>query len=189
VDDRACIQCGEPIGHRRRSDAVFCRPRCQRRYARRPRSSNYLEPPLASTAAGPGVLAGTRADDRFRAQYEQHVEAEKPLTPIERSWLAQQKRNPGVLIEPLRQIQIARAIEQQRREAESYRQHQPFAVQDPIHNPDPTVVARRGRASRQANKPVDHARSIMRPLDRHPGPHPWDDEPECITAPWSRGRW
>jgi hypothetical protein len=187
-DDRQCLQCCGAL-KKARSDATFCGQRCRRRFVRSGRSSNYHEPPRSSTAAGPGVLAEMRADTEFRRQLEQHVEASQPLSRAERQLLSRQRANPGVLLPELAQLQLDRAIEQQRREAAEYAARQPLRPEDPRDPSSLGSVARRARYDRTRNRPADPHLSILRPLDRHPGPHPWDDEPECITAPWSRGRW
>jgi hypothetical protein len=92
-----------------------------------------------------------------------------------------------VLLPQLRDKLLERELERMRLEAAETSQDQPLKVQDPIHNPDPTVVARRAIQSRRINKPVDPNMHLLRP--GQPGPHPLDDLPECIPAPWSRGRW
>jgi hypothetical protein len=186
-DDRQCLQCGGAL-KKARSDAIFCGQRCRRRYARSGRSSNYLEPPLASTSSGPGVLAQSRSDTEFRRQLEQSVEASQPLTRAERALLSRQRRNPGVLLPELKQLMLDRAIERQRCEADE-RSHQPvIKPETPLDPSSLGSVARRARFDRAMNKPHDPHVSILRPLDRRPGPPDWDDN-QCVDAPWSRGRW
>jgi hypothetical protein len=134
------------------------------------------------------VLAQSRADTEFRRQLEQYQEAAQPLTREKRALLSRQRRNPGVLLPELQQIMLDRERERQAREAAEHAARQPLRPEDPR---DPGSIgsrARRGRYDRAMNKPHDPHRAILRPLDSHPGPQ-WDDEPECITAPWSRGRW
>ena len=124
------------------------------------------------------------ADKYWQRQYREAEQAAEPLTARERELLRLQKANPGPLRPELAAIQLARQIEQQRRQqADTY--DQPFAVQDPIHNPDETVLARRGRLSRRLSRHLaaDPHMGILRPGPSRSGPHPWDDEPECIEAP------
>jgi hypothetical protein len=168
----------------RRSDAVFCKQRCKRRYHRRAESS-YSTPPLAGT---PGMLSLSRADDRWRAALENHAATSQPLTDDERALLDRQRRNPGVLLPELQQLLIDRATEQQRREAAEYASHQPIKPETPLDPSSLGSLARRARESRRTNRPVDPYSAIVRPVHQS-GPHPWDDEPQCIDAPWSRGRW
>jgi hypothetical protein len=163
----------------RRSDAIFCRTRCKRRYYRRRTQSNYLEPPSART----DPLSEYRADRHWQRLHAAHEQAAQPLSPEQRVLLQRQKRNPGVLLPELAAMQLARAIEAQRREqAETY--DQAFAVQDPVHNPDPTVLARRGRLSRRGNRHLaaDPHLGIMRPSPGRSGPHDWYDDNECIDG-------
>jgi hypothetical protein len=197
-----CVVCNGVLRApaRRGRPRLTCSNRCRQAYNRSMRGQprvtgsrsrnagpgdvQYREPPRPPET---GSYGGSLADARFRAQYEQHAEAEKPLTPIEKSWLAQQKRNPGVLIEPLRQIQIDRARTEQRQQAEEAASHQPLRPESPLDPGSLGSVGRKARYDRAMNKPADQARSILRPLDRHPGPP--DDDNQCVDAPWSRGRW
>lgn len=181
---------------------VTCSNRCRKalsREAKRHRGNNstyggsvtpgtdpYVEPSRPET----GPFADSRADERFRAQLSRQTVASQPLTEEEVSLLALQRRNPGVLIPQLRDKLLERELERMRQEAAETSQDQPVKVQDPIHNPDPTVVARRAIQSRNANRRCAADPNIafaLRP-GQSSGPHPWDDEPQCVDAPWSRGR-
>ncbi len=186
---------------RRRKDAVTCSNRCRKalsREAKHHRGSNstydrrvtpgndpYVDPPRPGET---GPFAADRATRRFRAQLSRNAVASQPLTADERQLLALQRRNVGVMLPDLRDKLLEREFERMRQEAAETSQDQPLKVQDPIHNPDPTVVARRAIQSRLINKPVDPYARILRP--GQPGPHPFDDAPECFDAPWSRNaRW
>jgi hypothetical protein len=195
-----CTWCHEPMddAKRRRKDAVTCSNRCRKalsrelRHSRRSNSTHagsvtpgndpYAEPPRPETAP----FADSRADERFRAQLSHQTVTSQPLTEEEVSLLALQRRNPGVLLPQLQQRLIDIETERRRREiAETYYDQPPLKVQDRLHDPDPTVVARRAIQSRRINKPVDPNAYILR--SRQPGPH-LDDLPECVDAPWSRSR-
>jgi hypothetical protein len=124
------------------------------------------------------MMAQSPADERFRAQLSHHEEAMRPLSDHEVELLRRQARNVGVLLPELAQLQIDRAIEQQRREAAEYASHQPIKPETPLDRSSLGSVARRGRAERQGNRRVDPHSRILRPGQS--GPHPWDDEPQCI---------
>jgi len=176
-DGRECLQCGGPMEHRR-SDAVFCRQRCRRRYYRRGQSSNYIAP-----TAWPFP---DRAEERFHEQLTAEGVRSQPLTDRERSLLEKQRRNPGVLLPELQQLLLDRERERQRREAESYRQHQPLKVETPLDPSSHGSVARRGRYDRARNRPQDSHVSVLRPGLGRSGPPPFDDEPQCFDAPVGR---
>lgn len=184
-DERRCLQCGGDLNGRR-ADAVFCRQRCQKRYARRSKSSKYIEPPLAGTA----WEAEDRADERWHQQYSQHEEASQPLSPEDQELLARQKRNPGVLLPEIRAKQLDRAIELRRiEEAERASHSRPIKPETPLDPESIGSVQRRARESRRLNKPADPHLRILRPGPSRSGPPGWYDDNECIDAPWSRGRW
>jgi hypothetical protein len=214
---KLCVICERPLdddGKRRRRDAVTCSASCRTalwRARRRIRREGGV-PGLSVTGDGYGTLTSfeppaspgesllsrSQSDDRFHSQLSRHQEAVRPLTEDERRERARlrdhMRRNPGVLIKPLHDRLIAngrkaRAME----EAES---HHPgrIAVQDAIHNPDPTVIARRGIASRNANRHLtaDPNSFVDQPYTGPPsGPprYPEAPEAEMIDAPWRRGRW
>ncbi len=140
-DDRSCLQCGGPMEHRR-SDAIFCRQRCRRRYYRRRQSSNYIDP-TAWPFPDP-------ADERFREQFESERVRSQPLTDQERELLAHQRRNPGVLLPELQQMLLDRATEQQRREAAERSQHQPIKVEDRLDPSSHGSLARRAATTERA---------------------------------------
>jgi len=202
---KRCEWCNEPMDDttRRRKHAVTCSNKCRKalsRETKRHRSSNYLyggsvtpgdvpysEPPCPSET---GPFAADRATKRFRAQLSRQTVASHPLTAEERQLLALQRRNPGVLLPELRDKLLERELEHMRQEAAETSQDQPLKVQDRLLNPDPTVVARRAIQSRNANRRYAADPNIafaLRP-GQSSGPHPWDDEPQCIDAPWSRSR-
>jgi len=162
----------------RRSDAVFCRQRCRRRYYRSRQSSNYI--------AGTGWPFPDRAEERFREQYESERVRSQPLTDQERELLAHQRRNPGVLLPELQQMLLDRATEQQRREAAERSQHQPIKVEERLDPSSHGSLARRARYDRARNRPADPHVSVLRPGPGRSGPHPWDDEPQCFDAPVGR---
>jgi hypothetical protein len=176
-DDRACLQCGGPLQNRR-SDTLFDSQRCKRRYYRRRQSSNYTDPTAWLFPDG--------ADDRFREQLTAEGVRSQPLTDHERSLLEKQRRNPGVLLPELQQRLIDHERERQRREAESYQEHQPLKVETPLDPSSHGSLARRARYDRSRNRPQDPHAAILRPGPGRSGPHPWDDEPECITWPVGR---
>ncbi len=179
-DGRQCLQCGRPLENRR-SDAIFCRQRCRRRYYRRGqsgRTSNCADP-----AAWPFP---DRADERFRDQLEQHVARSQPLTPEERSAIAWQRRNPGPLHPLLAQRLIDHERERQAREAEARSQHQPLKVEDRLDPSSHGSLARRARYDRARNRPQDPHVSVLRPGPGRSGPQPFDDEPQCFDAPVGR---
>ena len=162
----------------RRSDAVFCRQRCRRRYYRRGQSSNYTAP-----TAWPFP---DRADKRFRDQYESEQVRSQPLTPEERSAVAWQRRNPGPLHPLLQQRLIGHELERQAREAAERSQHEPLKVEDRLDPSSHGSLARRARYDRARNRPQDPHVSILRPGPGRSGPHTWDDEPQCFDAPVGR---
>lgn len=175
-DERRCLQCGGELTGRR-SDAVFCRQRCRKRYGRRSQSSKYIEPPSAGTAGAPE----DRADERWHQQLSRHEEAAAPLSPEDHELLARQRRNPGVLLPELRDKQLDQAAEQQRREqAERASHSRPIKPETPLDPFSLGSVARRARESRRINKPADPHLRILRPGPSRSGPPGWDDLPECI---------
>ncbi len=179
-DDRSCLQCGGPMEHRR-SDAVFCRQRCRRRYYRRGqsgRSSNYADP-----AAWPFP---DRADERFREQLTAEAVRSQPLTPEEKAAIAWQRRNPGPLHALLAQRLIDHELERQAREAAERSQHEPIKVEVPSDPSSHGSLARRARYDRARNRPADPHVSVLRPGPGRSGPPPFDDEPQCFDAPVGR---
>lgn len=178
-DERTCLQCGRVLENRR-SDAVFCRQRCRRRYYRGRQSSKYM-PPLASTSPW---AHEDRADERFRRQLADHqgVSAHV-LTPAERAW---QSRNPGVLPASAQQRIIDADLERRRLEAAERERSQDRAIS--VETPlDPSTigsVARQGRASRAVNRPTDPY--AHRPGQSGPSRYPTAPDAEMIDAPWGR---
>ena len=153
--------------------------------------------PTVASFQPPASPATSPSDARFRAQLQQLEEAARPLTAGELQERARQRdlmrRNPGVLHEGYRQRLIKSARRAQEAEDEAIRASVPMAVQDAIHNPDPTVIARRGMMSRHANRRGlgDPNAYVDRPYpgqnsgppSRQPRNAP---EAEMISTPWAR---
>lgn len=200
----SCAWCRGPLtpgnpGRARRGRArLTCSNRCRKAYNRdlkASRSSNYVPghivtPPDAAYAEPPArrenPSARYDADGRWRSQYAAEAVRSKPLTDYERSLLMKQRRNPGPLIPELAQIQRDRAEEQQRLEALERSQHQPLKVEDRLDPSSQGSLARRARYDRSRNRPADPHASILRPGPGRSGPHPWDDDPQCLE--WPAGR-
>ena len=206
----SCVICGKPLDddRKRRSDAVTCSRACRTGLwrARKRILRNGGVPGLSVTRDGsptvasfepPPSVATSPSDTRFAAQLAQLEEAARPLTDAEQRERSRardlQRRNVGVLVPWYRDRLIGNARRAQAiEEVESHHPGQ-LAVQDPIHNPDPTVVARRGITSRHANRHVtaDPNAYVDQP---YPGPqtrparYPRAPEAEMIDAPWSRGQ-
>ena len=182
-DDRRCAQCGQSLKDRR-PEAVFCRQKCKRRFYRQAASSNY-QPPLPGTSS---FQTDSRADATFRAQLASHQIASQPLTDYEKTLLQRQKRNPGPLLPELAKIQLDRAIELQRREAEEYARLDPLKVEDPLDPSTRDHVARRAILSRsRQGKPVDPNLRALRPSPRRgydPGLPETIDSPNRNTPRW-----
>jgi hypothetical protein len=104
----------------------------------------------------------------------------RPLTEHERELVALQRRNRGVLLPELAQLQLDQAIEEQQREAAEYASRQPIRPESPLDPESIGSMARRARESRRLNRHLaaDPHVSILRPGPRS-GPAPWDDN-ECI---------
>ena len=201
---RLCGWCHEPMNdttRRRRKDAVTCSSRCRKALSRdtkQARSGNsvrarratpgdvpYDEPPRP----GASFYQASLGDERFHRQRAQEDTRAIPLTDYERILLDRQRRNPGPLIPELAKIQLDRAIEQQRREAEEHGRHDPIKVQDQFDPGTRDHVARRGLLSRnRQSKPADPNLRVLRPPGQS-GHGPRAGEAECIQAPWSRSRW
>lgn len=210
----ACVICGRPLddGRRRRADAVTCSPSHRtllwraRRKIRRDGGLPYVH--VNTDGYGsverfdpPPSPATSMSDARFRAQLDQLEQAQRPLTDEERRERSRlrdlMRRNPGVLIKPLHDRLIdntrkAQALE----EASATRAW--IKVEDrldPDH--DRTVVARRGQASRAANKHItgDPNGYVEMPYTAPPpGPsqrYPRAPEADMINAPCGRNtpRW
>ena len=203
---RSCAWCGQPMDDtkRRRKDALTCGNRCRKalsRDAKRHRSSNYTHggsvPPPGVPYAEPPRPSETRsygsslADARFRSQLANEGIRAQPLTDEERDLLARQRRNQGVLLPELQQLLLDRELERREREAAERSQHQPIKVEDPLDPSTMGSLARRAIASRNANRryAADPNMHVLRPGMSGPSYDPLDDSPECVDAPWSRGRW
>ena len=180
-----CMQCGKPLEGKRRG-ALFCKDRCRKRFDRWQKKavSDGYDPPVSRTSS----INESRADDTFRRQLASAATRTLPLTDEERILLARQKRNPGPLMPELAKIQLDRAVELQQREIAEAARANPLRVQDQL---DPTTyghLARRAILSRsRQSKPQDPNLRVLRP-PVEPGHGPWDEEPQCIQAPWSRPR-
>jgi hypothetical protein len=195
---KSCAWCGQPMDDtkRRRKDAVTCSNRCRKALSREMkhrRSSSYTDAGSV-TAPGvpyvepprPGALAADRASERFHRQLSRHVEASQPLNAEERAIRDHMRRNPGVLHPVLAARHVEAERERREREAAEYASHPPVKVEDPFDPTSQGSLARRAIQSRAINKPQDPYERMLRPGQS--GPHPLDDLPECIDAPWSRGR-
>lgn len=202
----SCVVCGKALddGRRRRRDATTCSSSCRTalwRSRRRIRKEGG-EPYINVTGDGRATLARydppaspvtSPADARFAAQLRQLEESARPLTDEDRRVRRLQRANRGVLLAPLHARLIGKALEARAAEEEAIRANVPIAVQDTIHNPDSTVIARRGMVARQANRHLtaDPNSYVDKPVpgpsgpQRYPGTAP---EAEMIDAPWRRGR-
>ena len=184
ADATHCLQCGKPLTGKRQG-ALYCKDRCRKRFGRHQEklAETGYAPPLSRTSA----IYESRADQRFRAALAGEGIRAQPLTDDERELLARQRLNPGVLLPELQARLIEVDAERRLELAETY-DDRPLKVEDRFTNPDSTVVARRAIQSRRINKPVDPNAYILRPSQSGPSHYP-GDLPECIDAPWSRGRW
>lgn len=116
------------------------------------------------------------------------------MTAEDRAIRDHMRRNVGVLHPVLQQRLIDNSMTARAIEEASASRAKPIKVQDPIHNPDPTVIARLGIASRKANRHLtaDPNAYVDHPYTGPPsGPtrYPGAPEAEMIDAPWRRGRW
>lgn len=144
----------------------------------------YSEPPRPSET---GSYGAWRSEETFRKMLAAEAVRSQPLTAHERELLRLQRANPGPLLPELAQLQLDRALEQQRREQSETSYDQPLKPESRLDPSSQDSIARRGRVSRQRNRPVDPHLSILRPPGQ-PGHGPWDnDEPECFDGtPWKR---
>ena len=184
-DDRRCMQCGQSLAGLR-SDAIFCRQRCKRRYYRRKPDSNYIEPPRPGNS-----IAQDRADREWRRQLDAEGIRAEPLTDEEHQALAHQRRNPGPMVPFFRQRFVARADAELRAREAAVRDPRAIRPEDTHNRATIGSVAARGRQSRALNKPVEPYREMLRPRPES-GPHdPKSQEAEMSDAPagWRRGRY
>lgn len=183
---------------RRGRPRLTCSNRCRKAYNRsmrgqprvtRSRSRNadpgeiqYREPPRP-----PEGYQSSLADQRFYAQHAQVEMQAKPWTQEELLAIDEMRRNPGVAHPLVVQRWIEAEAERRRRDHMAY--NQALRPEDPLVPDSVGHLAIRANASRQANRRrTDPRTAMLRPVQ--PGPHPDDyDSNECITAPWSRGRW
>jgi hypothetical protein len=207
----ACVICGKPLddGRRRRADAVTCSPSHRtllwraRRKIRRDGGLPYVH--VNTDGYGsverfdpPPSPATSMSDARFRAQLDQLEQAQRPVTDEERRERSRlrdvMRRNPGVLIKPLHDRLIDNTRKAQALEEAETTRARPLKVEDrldPEHDPD--VIARRGQASRNANRhiPADPNSYVDKPYtslppgppQRYPRAAP---ENSMIDAPWGR---
>jgi hypothetical protein len=197
----ACIVCSRPLDddRKRRADATTCSRACRtalwraRRKIRREGGVPYVGVSGDGSATlarydPPASPALSPSDARFARQLRQLEESARLPTGEDRRLRRLQRANPGVLLEPYRQRMIEAALRAQAAEEEAIRASAPMAVQDVIHNPDPTVIARRGMASRHANRHLtgDPSSWAGQPPSgpsgsaRYPGTAP---EADMISAP------
>ena len=198
---RSCVVCEKPLDDdkRPRADAVTCSKRCRtalwrtRRKIRREGGVRFVsvtrdgyggvasfEPPR------PSFLTGSRADERFRRQLASEGVRAQPLTAEERALLALQRRNPGRMLPELQRKLLDREHERHLHEiAENH--HAAIKVEDRFDPSSWGSLAHRASQSRPVNgKPVNPSMHALRPGQS--GHRPIGDIPECIDAPWSRGR-
>ena len=184
-DGRRCLQCGGSL-EGRRSDALFDRQKCKRKYYRkRDRSYNidYTEPP-------PGNSIGQdRADREFKRQFANEVARSEDLTEVEIREKDHQRRNRGTMTPYFRNLFLRRADDELADREAAVRDPRALRVEDPHDRTTIGSLAERGRASRARNRPVDPLMHQLRP-----GPEPFDpyssQEAEVSDAPpgWRRGR-
>ena len=211
-----CVVCSRPLDddRRRRSDARTCSRACRtalwraRRKIRRDGGVPYVGvtadgyPAVASFK--PPASPGEIADSRFRVQLSQHEEATRPLTDEERQERSRlrdlMRRNPGVLLPPLHDRLIENSRKAQALEEASVIRAKPVKVEDRLDPDDRTVVARRGQASRAANRHItaDSNAYVDRPYaGPPPGPSRYPRAPENSminassrnTPKWAMGGW
>ena len=197
----ACVICGKPLdGRRRRADAMTCSPSHRtllwraRRKIRRDGGLPYVH--VNTDGYGsverfdpPPSPATSMSDARFRAQLDQLEQAQRPLTDEERRERSRlrdvMRRNPGVLIKPLHDRLIDNTRKAQALEEADATQAASIRVEDRFHDHDPTVVARRGMVSRQANRHLAADPSVYVDMPQS-GPsqrYPRAPENSMISAP------
>lgn len=183
---------------RRRRDRLTCSNRCRKALSRELKhekrsndsrakgvtqgSTPYDEPPRP----GESFYQPSVGDERFHRQLAQEAIRALPLTDEERQLHARAQRNIGVELPEFTQMRLDREYERMRLEAAEAARADPIRVQDQLDRSTYSHPARRAIRSRRNNKPVDPSMQVLRPPGRQSGPHPWDDEPQCIQAPVGR---
>jgi hypothetical protein len=95
-----------------------------------------------------------------------------------------QKRNPGTPVEYFRRRDAERAqAELAARQAALRGDPRAIRVEDPYDRATIGSRARMGQHSRAINAPRGQQLRMMRSGPPRSGPHPWDDDAECIDAP------
>ena len=193
---KSCVVCDRPLDddRKRRADAVTCSTRCRtalwraRRKMRRDGGSATGD----AYAVQAELSAISRADGRFYDQLRRYEEATRAPSAEDIRLRDHMRRNLGVLAEPLRQRLIENTLRAQALEEAEMHDTGRIAVEDPIHFPDPTVVGRRGQASRRANRHLvgDPNAFVKNPVTGPlPGPPRYPaiaPEAEMVDAPWGR---
>ena len=195
---RLCVICERPLddSRKRRADAVTCGASCRtllwraRRRIRRDGDFPYVD--VNSDGYGsiasfqpPASRPWSQSDERFHDQYARQDEGSIEITPQERAWM---RRNVGVMHPAVQERLLQRQLSRQAREAEEAASHRPLRVEVPGDVASHGSVARRGQASRRANRPVDPYDRMLT-ADSRPGPsprYPGAIEAEMIDAPWGR---
>jgi hypothetical protein len=187
---RACVICEKPLddGRKRRRDAVTCGSSCRtllwraRRKARHGDSVPYVDvngDGYGSVASfqPPPSHPGPTGDDRF---YEQASLQDDVITytPAERQW---QSRNPGVMHPDVQRRMLDRELARQQRQAEEAASNRGLRPENRLDPSSRGSVARGAVESRRISRPADPYGRMLSP--GRSGPHPWDNEPQCITVP------
>jgi hypothetical protein len=195
---RCCVICQRPLddGRKRRADAVTCGASCRtllwraRRRIRRdggvPGLRVDVDGYASLTSSGPPASRPwSQSDERFHSQYARQDEGAVEITPQERAWM---RRNVGVMHPAVSERLVQRQLDRQAREAEEAASHRPLRVEVPGDRASQGAVARRGQASRRANRPVDPYDRMLT-ADSRPGPSRYPSsapEAEMLDAPWGR---
>lgn len=187
---RKCVICSRDLddGRKRRRDAVTCSASCRtllwraRRKARHGDSVPYAD--VNGDGSGsvayqpPAASPWSRSDDRFYEQAALQDEAAIVITEAERLWM---RRNPGPMHVDVQRRIYERELARKQRQAEEAASHTGLKPESPFDPSSRGAVARQAMESRRLNRPADPYGRMLSP--GRPGPHPWDDEPQCITVP------
>ena len=195
---RLCVICQRPLddGRKRRADAVTCGASCRtllwraRRRIRRdggvPSLRVDVDGYASLTSSGPPASRPwSQSDERFHDQYARQDEGSIEITREERDHM---RRNPGTVHPAVQERLLQRQLDRQAREAGEAAAHRPLKVEVPGDRSSQNAVARRGQASRRANRPVDPYDRMLT-ADSRPGPSRYPGsapEAEMLDAPWGR---
>jgi hypothetical protein len=193
-----CVVCQRPLddGRKRRADAVTCGASCRtalwraRRRIRREGGVPGLRVDgdgfASLTSSGPpAARPWSQSDERFHDQYARQDEGSIEITRAERDHM---RRNPGTVHPAVQERLLQRQLDRQAREAAEYDSRRPLKVEVPGDASSLDAVARRGQASRRANRPVDPYDRMLT-ADRQPGPSRSPSsapEAEMLDSPWGR---